>query len=1068
MIGDVEKCPKCGTRMSRLLDDDCPVCLLGLGVVGAGDGPNIGAPSAANAEAPAASANNSADNTPAGEGSVEGRFLADYELQAEIARGGMGVVYRARQKSLNRTVAVKVLLAGPGAAPGVAARLRREAEVAASLKHPNIVSIYEVGEHAGEPFFSMELVEGRNLSELLRANPLTVRQAAELLQSIALTVHFAHEHGVLHRDLKPSNVLVDALGVPHVTDFGLAKRMGGEADLTLTGQVLGSPNYMAPEQASSERETVGPASDVYSLGAILYHLLCGRPPFLADSMTQTLRLVVEGEPVSPRLLNASLSRDLETVCLKCLEKDPPRRYGSARELADELGRFLRHEPIRARPTGPVGRLDQWRKRKPALAGSLGAGALLLLVVLVGLPVAMVRINNARARAENARLRAESAERETQHRLFAALLEQARATVRSGEMGQRLRTLDAVRYASAISNSNQLRREAVAALALSDLRFERELATGPNCTMALLDPAFERLAVSYGTNAVEIRSVTNQEVLASLPGRMAAVVTGGRWSPNGQFLGVRRRESIRDAPTHTEIWDVAARRRCLVLPPSAFGAFAFHPRLPRVLAETGSNTVATWSLESGGILFPLSVTGLVHHLEFSPDGREFLAQRVVAEKVWFTSIYDADSGAAQLSVRSGWVDGIAWEPGDRWIAVAARTGEIYLHNRKTGETSVLGRHKNRALTAAFSADGRFLFTGGQEQEILCWDLRRGDPLFSIMLRSAELQCHAREPRCAVMTSSGVQLYTMEQSTTHRELVGQLGGGLRSGTFSPDGRWLAVGGAGRLGVWDWRADAPAAFPFDVEHATAFFSPDSSELFAFWPEELVRWRIEPGGSDSVSPPRLTHLAAPQTGRVYSGAFQGEDLVLGTATGPQIFPRGDVTRPPVCPQNTGSTLGQLSPDNRVLAVSKGWWMQFFDLKPWHGRGIVDIGARILNHQFTATGDELAVATATGLTFLETNRWTTQRTFPVALDGNMQLLFTPDRRGFWLARDTREAALHDLSTFEALLPLPRGVSPLALDPSGRYLAASVDGRHVQVCDLEAIRKELRALNLDWVGGDGR
>jgi hypothetical protein len=526
----------------------------------------------------------------------------------------------------------------------------------------------------------------------------------------------------------------------------------------------------------------------------------------------------------------------------------------------------------------------------------------------------------------------------------------------------------------------------------------------------------------------------------------------------------RRGPISGSPIRVEIWDAAAGRQLLLLPPTAYGAFAFHPRLPRVLGDTGSNTVATWSLETGEVIARAGVTGLVHHLEFAPDGREFLAQHRL-EKLWFISFHDAESGALRKSKPSGWIDGIAWHPQDRWIALAARNGEIHLHNRRTGETSVLGRHKNRALTAAFGADGNFLFTGGEEQEILCWDMRFGERAFAIRLASAELQCHSQEPRCAVVTGTGVRLYTLERPTTQRELVGDLGGGLRHAAFSPDGRWLAVGGGEALGLWDWRFEAPAVLPFRAEYATALFAPDSSELFAFWSEELARWRIEPGDPATASPPRLTQLSVPKTSRVYSGHFVEDDLVLGTAAGPLIFPRADVTVAGFCPQNIGLTIGKVSPDGQLLAVSKGWWMQFFQLRPWKGRGIVDIGARILTHEFTARGDELAIATAAGVAFLETNRWTAQRNLSAALDGNMQLIFTPDGRAFWLARDARDAALHDLETFETLLALPAGTTPLALDAEGRHLAVSVDARRMQVWDLPEIRKQLRELGLDWAEG---
>lgn len=299
----------------------------------------------------------------------------DYELIEEVARGGMGVVYRARQVSLNRIVAVKMILSGMLAGESERQRFRTEAETAARLQHSNIVAIHEVGERDGHPFFSMDFVEGQSLAQIARQEPLPARRAARYLKTIAETVQYAHSRGVLHRDLKPSNILIDQADQPRVTDFGLAKQLDSadtptpRAELTQTGHVLGSPNFMPPEQATGHSRNVGPASDVYSLGAILYHCVTARPPFMAETLTQTLRMVAEQEPISPRLLNASVPRDLETICLKCLEKDPKRRYSTARELADEMGRFLTHQPIQARPVSIPLKVHRWCLRNKALAAA---------------------------------------------------------------------------------------------------------------------------------------------------------------------------------------------------------------------------------------------------------------------------------------------------------------------------------------------------------------------------------------------------------------------------------------------------------------------------------------------------------------------------------------------------------------------------------------------------------------------------------------------------------------------------------------------------------------------------
>jgi len=694
MINDPEKCPQCGAPKSGWLEDNCPSCLIRLG-------------------APESLGKTVRDDPETSLRAGIIRSLGDYELLEEIARGGMGVVYRARQKSLNRLVAVKVLLAPQFARD--THRFRREAEMAASLSHPNIISIYEVGEHDGQPYFSMELIEGRSLAELSRDQPLGARRAAELTKAIAEAVHFAHERHLLHRDLKPSNVLVDAFDVPRVTDFGLAKRSDGDADLTLTGQVLGTPNYMPPEQATGSQSSV--AGDVYSLGAILYQLLTGRAPFLAESVTQTLRLVTEAEPVSPRLLNPDVPRDLETICAKCLEKYPQRRYASAQELADELGRFLRDEPIRARPISSSARLLRWCRRKPALAFSIGAAATLLLLVVIGSPIAIVRIDSARKLAE-------AAERRTEQQLYTALLEQARATVLTGEMGHRVRALDAVRRAGAISNSAELRGMAVAALALPDLRFEREWPTTPDMTLANLDPAFERIALCHGVGPVEIRSVTDQHLLVTLPRSTNLPAHLGLWSRDGRFLAVSRRRDPDDREWDVEVWEVAGAKQVLLVPGSPSGVVSFHPRFPRIVIGRGT-TAVTWNLETGQELTRHPLEGKPVALKFAPDGEHFGALLQIGQE-WAATIHDATDGTTGARhVFANRVRVLDWHPSGRWIVVPDFSGAVHWMDARTGETRVLGRHKAAAIVAVFSPDGKYVFSGGWDRDLICWDVKASD-------------------------------------------------------------------------------------------------------------------------------------------------------------------------------------------------------------------------------------------------------------------------------------------------------------------------------------------------------
>lgn len=374
-----ERCPACGCELpAGLAQGLCPKCLLQAALPPSEGG--VGPEAETLAPQP-----DSARLTPAPAAQRRLRYFGDYELLEEIARGGMGVVYKARQVTLNRIVAVKMILAGRLAGPDEVRRFHTEAEAAAQLQHPNIVAIHEVGEQDGQHYFSMDYVEGKSLAELAGGRPMPPVKAASYVRSVAEAVQHAHLRGVLHRDLKPSNVLVDESGRPRVTDFGLAKQVDRRLDATRTGAVMGTPAYMPPEQAAARRGEVGPASDVYSLGAILYELLTGRPPFRGESPMDTALKVLEQEPVPPRALNPLTPRDLETICLKCLEKNPLRRYASARELAEELGRFLDHEPIVARRASWARRAWSQARRRPwLLTGVATVGLLVLLAVSYGL------------------------------------------------------------------------------------------------------------------------------------------------------------------------------------------------------------------------------------------------------------------------------------------------------------------------------------------------------------------------------------------------------------------------------------------------------------------------------------------------------------------------------------------------------------------------------------------------------------------------------------------------------------------------------------------------------------
>jgi serine/threonine protein kinase len=624
--------------------------------------------------------------TPGGGGAAPGaavaaapRSVGEYELLGEIGRGGMGVVYKARDRRLGRLVAVKMIRSAAHASPAEAARFLAEARAKALLDHPNIVPVYEVGEADGLPYLAMALVEGGSLQERLAAGPLPAGEAARLVRQVAEAIQHAHGRGVLHRDLKPHNVLLQmgngerGMGsggqaalhspfpvphspleacVPKVTDFGLA-RLAGQEGLTATGEVLGTPGYMPPEQAGGRAQDVGPHSDVYSLGAVLYCLLTGRPPFQAAGVAETLRLVREQEPVPPRRLNPAVPRDLETVCLKCLEKNPRRRYATAAGLAQELARFERGEPVLAAPAGPLTHAAKWMRRRPAIAGLLATSVFLAVAGLASFAWAYsaARREAGRARRETERADAEAAGARLQAReallgLYASQIGRARAELLANDHPAAARVLAQTRPDLRGWEYGHLLRcsEGTPCVLRSP---------GGRVHAVAFSPDGARLVTGSADGAARVWDTRTGRELLTLPGH-GGEVSSVAFGPTGADLATASRDGT------ARVWDgrTAESLRVLRGHTNSVNAVCYDPGGARLATASDDRTVRVWDARSGRQLLNLDTPdGAANAAAFSPAGDRLAASSGDGG----VHVWDARTGAPLLAFGARGARAVAFSP-----------------------------------------------------------------------------------------------------------------------------------------------------------------------------------------------------------------------------------------------------------------------------------------------------------------------------------------------------------------------------------------------------------------------
>jgi serine/threonine protein kinase/WD40 repeat protein/Tfp pilus assembly protein PilF len=1034
--------------------------------------------------------------------------IPGYEILGELGRGGMGVVYRAWQTSLHRLVALKMVLAGAHASPLELARFRTEAEAIARLHHPNIVQIYEIGQLGLHPYMALEYVDGGSLAQKLHGSPLPVREAAEWVVTLAHAVHYAHQRGIVHRDLKPANILLlkvfttedpedpekhsgrAASGssgfsvvkdfVPKITDFGLAKLLiGGGPTLTESGVFLGTPGYTAPEQAAGKSKEIGPATDIYSLGAILYQLLTGRPPFKAETPQETLAQVQSQEPVSPSRLRPKLPRDLSTICLKCLEKEPGKRYATAEALADDLQRFLAGEPIQARPVSSPEKLWRWCRRRPALASLIITVSLLLVLIAAASITAAILFRGQRDAT----------------RLALYYLSQATSSRLTGEQGQSFGPLQLIRDALKLlgpgkldpAQARELRRQAIACLAALDLRVLQQQDSGQEGDVGgpNFDSHLERYAYADSTDrSLVIRRLADNEILQRLPPpkNIPFWYFSDRFSPDDRFLALHYAISGQQGGLCI-VWDLQTPRQMLQVP-SVLG-WDFHPQRSLFATQTTDGSIRLYQLPEGKESQRFELKGSFY-IRFDPHG-----QRLACASGKLLHILDLQTGKVTDSFTHAAVVGgegsFAWSKDGRWLAAGCEDHRIYVYDTTEHQLqSILTGHEGNVITVCFSPSTNLLASSSWDNTTRLWDPISGKQWLVV---EGQLMRFRADGGCIGVRLNYTVFRTLELvggqvcRTLHHGALGNIPRpppkeGLLA-DFSGDGRLLASASGDGVRLWDaLSAQEVASLAIGVTDA-AQFNPRGDGLatygragLCYWPLHVVD-RAAQGENWQLGPPKRLFPARSNDWYRVAWDRQGERLTFT-----------DFNRHRACllslkhpAQRTvlPDWLAQLhvvtiSPDGKRVATAAR-----FDatVKVWEastGKLLATLPgshplAYVYQAAFSPDNQWLLVGSDRDYRWWRVDSWEPAGKL-VNNAGGAPLAFSGDSRLLALTLTPHTVQLVDpvsgqeLATLTA--PDEHVIQWLCFNYGGSELAATTAHHRVQLWDLRLLRQQLADVGLDW------